>query len=81
MLQLFLEPYRGPVAPSQFAVGAKVTKSSGTKGDSKGKYKLVSYCPECPPVHAGNPESNVRATVNGHSKQASCKNGHKWRVV
>jgi len=44
-------------------------------------YKLVSYCPVCPPVNNVHPQKNAHATVGQNTRQAFCKHGHRWQVV
>lgn len=83
MMQWNLEPrYTGPrhiqLGLSRHKLKRK--KLSTTKGDAKGRYKLVSYCPECPVPNQADPEMAAKAVVTGtRSKcRVSCKAGHVW---
>lgn len=79
MLELFLESgRRGPVHLSPFVAGMKAKKSSSTKGNDKGTYKLVSYCPFC--LGQGKDEHNRRVSVLNSTKTATCKSGHRFFV-
>lgn len=47
-------------------------KSPSSPGSARGRYKIVSYCPEC--------ERPVATSVGSTQVSGNCKNGHVWRL-
>lgn len=88
-MQFFLEPKTVPSTLVNADAFAGMTKKkrkrkqlSGTKGEAKGKYKMVSFCPECcRTAKSGGELQNVYPTaVSGTQRYANCKQGHTWEV-
>lgn len=81
-----IEPKHGPESQAYSAAHLagsthrklRHKKLSSTKGEAKGRSKRVSYCPECPIMDMGHPETHVKVT--NPRKRATCRFGHKWDV-
>lgn len=58
----------------------KMAGHNSERGGARGRYKYVSYCPDCQPVSVGDPEQNVHVGVTAATRFAVCRMGHRWAV-
>lgn len=65
-----------PVVKTRRTLILEKARQNSTKGNAQGKMKLISYCPHC----ESNAGSRPFVTVSNKSKNASCKNGHRWEI-